>query len=272
MYARRNYRKRTVKKAVRKSSRRPAVKRGVSSAVKKYVSKTIHSNIENKVAVYASPEINLASYTNMINSLCAFPLTPYANYMQILNGTLQGDKIGNEVRTRKLMLRYIITPRAYDATYNPYPTPQHVKMWIGFLKSQPTAQNSDWSRFFQLGDTATAPTGLLQDLIMPINKDVWSIKKTLSHKIGFSSNTGSGSAASFGYLANNDFNFNVVKSVDLTSICPKVFKFNDQYSYTPTTGHALFMYVEAVDATGQASTNTQTIKLKYWLEYVYEDA
>lgn len=271
MYARRNYRKKRTVKSVRKSSRRPAVKRGVTAAVKKYVKRTIHTNIENKCGYYTQTQ-SISSYVNSVNSLGAFPLTPFANNLQLLQGDGQAARTGNQVRTRKLVLSYVLYPALYNVTTNPYPVPQNIKIWIGYQKNAPMVQPTDFSRFFQTGDTASAPTSNLEDIIKPVNSDVWCIKKQLTHKVGLASNTGSGGVITYGYMANNDYKMNAINKIDLTKYCPKVFKYSDAYSYTPATGHGLFMMVEAVEATGNTGGNGEPIKMKWWVDYVYEDA
>lgn len=268
-----SYRKRRTTKKTLSKSRALVVanKRGVSTAVKRYVKSTIHKEIENKRGYYTQTQ-SISSYVNSLNSLGAFPITPYANSLQILQGDGQSARSGNMIRTRKLVLSYIIYPAVYSATLNPYPVPQNVKIWIGFQKNAPMVQPTDFSRFFQTGDTASAPTSNLEDLIKPINTDVWTIKKQIVHKVGMASNTGSGGVITYGYMANNDYKFNAINKVDLTKYCPKTFKYSDAYSYTPSTGHALFMMIEAVECTGNTGGNGEPLKLKWWVDYVYEDA
>lgn len=254
-------------------SKRPYKKRATKrSTIARMVKTEIHRNIENKTVQYAAQNLNIGPYVNSPNGLNAFPLTPYGGNMQIQQGTGQGDRIGNEIRTRKLVLSYVLIPSPYDSVYNPVPNGQEVKIWIGNYKPSPFVQPSTYSNFFQLGDTSTGPASTLQDILSTSNKDSWNIKKTMIHKVGFSGFSASGSGSiNNNYSVNNDFKMNVVRKVDLTKLCPKVFKFNDAVSSNPTSGQGLFMMITAVDALNLTPA-VRTVKLSYWIDFVYEDA
>lgn len=271
MYAKRNYRKKRTSR-VRKTSRRPRTSRGVSKPIKMYVKRTIHGQIENKISYYTAL-VGVGSYSSQVNTLQGYPLTPFQNNMQIIQGDAgQAGRIGNVIKTRRLKLSYVLHNTGYNVTTNPVPTPQEVRIWIGYKKNQPMQQPTDFSKFFQVGDSAAAPTSNLEDLIKPINADLWCIKKTFRHKLGFASNTGTGANPLFGYYSNNEFNLNIVKTIDLTSICPKTFKFDDTVSNSPTTGHGLFMMIETVDADNTVSSTDIPVNMKYWVHFEYEDA
>jgi len=263
-YTKRPRRTTKAKRPYKKRSTRP-------TSVAKLVKRELHKAIENKTVQYAAQNLNIGPYVNMPNGLNAFPLTPYGGNMQIQQGLGQGDRIGNVIKTRKLMLSYVLWPSAYDAVYNSAPNCQEVKIWIGNYKTAPFVQPSTYSNFFQLGDTSTGPASTLQDILSSSNKDSWNIKKTLTHKIGFSGFNAQGGSLYNQYSVNNDFKMNVVRKIDLTSICPKTFKFNDAVSSNPTTGQGLFMMIEAVDALN-LTPGARTVKLSYWIDYVYEDA
>lgn len=270
------YVKKNLKKSFKpRKSTKSVVKRSptISYAVKKYVKSSIHKEIENKQTYYngGSP-LNITSYVNTASSLGGYPLTPFANNMQIVQGLGQADRIGNTIKTRKLVLNYVLYPALYDVTSNPYPVPQMVKIWIGYFKGNPNAIPSDYSRFFQQGNTASAPSSNLDDMMKPVNSDAWIIKKSFIHKVGHASNTGTGGVATFGYNANNDYSLNIMRKVDLTKYCSKILKYNDSISYTPVSNHSLFMFIEAVEATGNTGGAGIPIKMRYWIDYTYEDA
>lgn len=244
-----------------------------STAVAKLVKREIHRNIENKTIQYSSQNNFIGPYVNSSNGLHGFPLTPYSSNLAIVQGTGQGNRIGNTIRTRKLVLSYVLWANAYDATYNTIPVPQEVKIWIGYYKPTPMTQpvNANFAVFFQQGDTSTAPSSTLQDILSNVNSDNWLIKKTLTHKVGFGNNQGTGGSAANQYLANNDFKLNVVRKIDLTKYASKVFKFNDNTSNNPTTGSGLYMMITSVGAINN-TPEVRPIKLSYWLDYQFEDA
>jgi len=270
MFKKRNYRKRVAKRPTRKS----AVGRkgsSVSVAVKKYVKSTIARDIENK---RASTD-NSFAVGSIANSgiLYARPITPAIGFMNIGQGVGQGDRTGNMIKTRRAIFRYVLFPVPYDLTVNPNPAPVEVMIIFGYVKATPTTTPTvaNIQQLYQLGNTALAPQGDLGDLINPFNTDVWTIKKLIKHKIGYAVAEGSGGRPNNQYFANNDFKMNVHRVVDITSIYPSKFTFQDTVN-TPTN-QALFVMVQAVNADGTVSTalNTKAF-IEYNLDYAYEDA
>ena len=98
----------------------------VSKAVKKYVKGEVHRNIENKTEC-GNFDLTITSH-NQLTNMNAISLIPYLN---IAHGTFQGSKIGNEIRTRKLMLRMVVTMRPYELVYHTYCKPEIVQIFIG---------------------------------------------------------------------------------------------------------------------------------------------
>ena len=56
---------------------------------------------------------------------------------------------------------------------------------MGYVKGTPsTVPNStDIGQLYQSGSSVQAPFGSLKDILMPINKDYWVVKKRWMHKI-----------------------------------------------------------------------------------------
>lgn len=264
----RNFRKssKKVKKSFRGKRSRPS--RGVSSAVKSYVKRQISSNIENKTQ-YDEGQITISAY-NVSTSLYAIPLSPYTNYTEIFQNVGAGSRIGNQIKIKKVVLKYILTPLPYNATLNPTPCPQMIKLWFGYQKNKPLERVAATPSFFQLGSTASQPTGFLQDLIQATNKDLFKIYKSRVHKLGFANNQGSGGQVGYQYEANNDFKMNIMSSIDVTRYMTKKILFSDT-GIDQTNGHGLFMYATAIRADGQVNA-PQPVTLQWWLDYSYEDA
>jgi len=264
----RNYRKRASK------TRKSAVGRrgsAVSAGVKKYVKNQIHKNIENK-----SQTVNFSEdFGNFLQSttMHAYPMTPYSGYMSIGAGVLQNNRIGNQIRTVKVMLNYVLRPNPYSALSNAGPAPVEVEMFLGHLKQFPSTLPTltDFNNFYQVGNTSVAPTGNLNDLAQTVNKDYFVIKKNWRHKIGYANNAGTGANVAYQTFANNDFKLNIVKKLNITKMCPQLVQFNDS---SPTaTSRGLFLWYQGVSSAGNILANTQTpVHIDFWLEYVYEDA
>lgn len=256
------------KRVVRKPKRRVAT---VSQAVKKYVKRTIHTQIENK-----SIQINGGlSFGNVNESpdFNAYPMAPLSGYWGITQGVSQGNRISNQITTRKAYLSYVLRPNAYEVSTNPNPRPCEVQLMLGYVKNTPSfaPASLDIQQLFQSGSSAIAPVGTLRDIISVINTDYWTIKKRWTHKVGYASATGTGGVAAAQYNANNDFKLNVVKRIDITKMLPAKYQFNDN-SISPTSKNLFFMFY-AVSSTGAAYGATELpVNIEFWLDYHFEDA
>lgn len=266
------------KRSYRKSSRRPYRKRrsvagkrksSVSAGVKRYVKRELHKNIENKLVVDSST-IDFAAYLANID-LAVRAIGPTPSTLPIPQGSGQGERTGSTIRTRKLMLKYIIHPNPQDAATQPQPVPQDVCVWIGFLKNNRLKQPdlADFSNFFQNGSTSQAPNSNLYDMLLPENLDLFHICKKIRHKIGNSVYTDYTGIKPSNYYTNNDYKLNVARSIDCTKYINKVLKFNDS-SVQPDTG--LYMWMTAVPADGQTGYQDKVVRMSYTLRYEYEDA
>jgi len=261
------------RKTVKRIYKRKIVKSKpkVSMAIKKYVSKAIHTNVENK-----SQTVNYSgNFGNATAnaSMYAYPVTPYTGFMSLTQGITQNQRIGNEVKIRKAMLRYILRPIGYNASSNVTPVPLHVEMYLGRTKIAPgdIPAAGDFTVLFQNGNSSVGPVGTLTDLIAAVNKDYWVIKKRWSHKLGFAEYFGTGGLAQQQYFVNNDFELNVMRKLDITSIYPKTLKFNDGTGLVQ--GPALFLFYQAVSANGNDTGSTQlTANINFWIDIEYEDA
>jgi len=263
------------KKPLRKRAYRKRAAGGkrtsVSAGVKSYIKRTIHSQIENKSA-QVNQQISFGSYAESPD-LNAFPMLPQTGYWTIGQTVGAGGRLGNQIKVRSVHLNYILRPNPYDASFNFNPTPCHVCLYLGYVKNAPSyvPVNADFTHFYQSGSSSIAPFGTLKDTVCPINKDYWVIKKRWHHKIGYAINDGTGAQSGQQFLANNDFQMNVVKRLDITKMCTKTLTFNDG-SGGITNKNLYFMY-EAVLANGNpAGVTSLMCNIDYWIDFVYEDA
>lgn len=257
----------------RRAKRVPRARKstGVSLAVKKYVNRTIHKDQENKMT-NTNVGDNFGSILENLAMNC-YPVLPYIGYSTIGQGIQSNARIGNEVKLRKVMLKYVLYPNAYDVTTNTSPIPMEIDLYLGHVKQTsgylPTA--IDFQSLFQNGSSSFRPTGNITDLVSEVNRDYWNIKKRWRHKIGYSGATGTGAVAGSQYFANNDFKYNVVKKMDITKLCPKTLKFND--SLNTLQGSNLFFFYQAVRADGLGWASTQLpCHIEYWIDITFEDS
>jgi len=252
-----------------KRARKP--RSSVTLAVKRYVKRSIHSQIENKsVQINASTAFGNYLQSNVMN---AYPMCPLSGYWSISQGIGQGARIGNQIKTRKCYLSYVLRANQYDATNNPAPLPCQIMLMLGLVKNTPSFAPAavDFGQLFQNGSGVAAPVGTLRDLVSVINRDYWIIKKRWFHKIGYSTSEGTGNQPANHFFANNDFKLNEVRKLDITKFVPATYQFNDG-GISPTSRNLFFMY-EAVAASGEQLPSTRVpISIDYWIDYHYEDA
>jgi len=258
------------RKPLRKKNNKKTGQPSVSLTIKKYVNTAIHKMAENKcVQIQGS-----RSFGTILQSpdLGVYPLAPLSTFWTIGQGVGQGQRIGNQLKTRRVMLNYVLRPNFYNATSNDQPLPQEVNMFLGYVKNTPSQLPiaSDFSFLYQNGNTTSAPSGTVRDLISVINTDYWVIKKRWTHKIGYASNTGSGSIPQAAYLANNDFKMNVVKRMDITKYLPRTISFQD--TAITSLQKNLFFFQQSIMATGNlGSAIQQPTNIDFWIDYQYED-
>lgn len=270
---RRNYRKRpATKKTLRKSSRRPRV----TTAVKRYVKRAIHSNIENKLLNW-NYNGALLPYNAPTSSWLAYnvhALYPNSTTLSCTQGTGQSNRIGNSIKIQKGMLKFVISPKIYNATTNPFPQPYDIRVMIGYVKNSPVTGPSftDFSELFQSGNTFNGPTTTLSDMIQQVNSNSFGILYDKVIKVGSASSTGTGGVAGWQYMANNDYKFNVVRKINITKYLTKTYQFNDTNN-NPKSGRALFVWYLPSQAIGESAVSTyQPLNIYTSVDLQYEDA
>ena len=256
------------KRSAYKSKKPKAI--GVSTAIAKYVNRVVHQNIENKQIGEKNDEF-FSSYI-FGNNLNVMPIYPCAASLVINQGTGQGERVGNTIKTRKLLLKYILHPAPYDTQNNPSPCPQEVMIWIGYLKNNRMKEpdTTDFGKFFQYGSINSSPTSLLWDTMSPVNKDLFTICKVFRHKIGTAAYQGDGHNSYAQYFNNNDFKLNASKTVDCTKFINKTLKFDDTTVQSDT---GLYLWMTSVNADGTlGNSNMYATHIMWTLDYFYEDA
>lgn len=239
----------------------------VPKATKKYVKAAIHKQIENKTQQYIG-NLNLTNYADS-TSMNAIPLTPYSGGISIMQGDGQSDRSANKIKIMKLSIHFMITPNPYNGLLNPAPKPLLIRVFIGYAKSNPVVTPTDFTNFYQIGNTSTAPTNFITDMFRPVNKDKFVCKSILL-KLGCAEYSGSGFSAGAQYFANNDFKFNIYKKISLTKYINKTVIYNDTTAIPTTRG--LFMWYQVVAADNTIVSGAIQGQLNYVLNCEYEDA
>lgn len=252
---------------------RSTVVRAKSGLLRKAIKKEVDRLAEHRTA-YFSPaaEVQNAAWATF-SSLGGgwWPISPYTSNLQIGQGSTQGARTGNKIRTIKATLKMIFSPLEYDVTVNPNPTPQMVKIWFVRCKNQTnTGALSNLSSFFQAGAGVLPFQGNLQDMVGTVNSDQFTLLGSRVVKIGNATVTGTGGNANNQYSANNDYKLNAFLNLDVTKYMLKQYDFND--ASTVTSQPFTVMIIEAVKGNGNAATAGQTgVKFSAQLHYDYAD-
>lgn len=247
------------------------VRKVTTKAISRICKKIIARDVENKQAQYydAIADIYPVTHAGFVNSV--IPLTPYASYLAISQGTGESDRVGNRLKIKRIMFKGIILPTAYNVTSNPVPRPSEIIMWIYHSRDDPTTLTAPDNSFLELNNGSQALSGNLFDTIAPVNNDKWVLHKRKVFKIGFAEYGGTGTTASQQSFANNDFKYNRKFSINVTKYAVKHVKYNDNTT-TPST-RGVFCVMQAVSATGGGYTSAYIpAEMSYTLTMEYEDA
>jgi len=259
------------------SSRRPYMrmkkltKKDKEVASKAFVKRILDSRIETKNL--AIQQVDAFGNISNAPTLGMFPVCPYTSLFPLPLGVTNGTRVGNKVKTRRVILSYVLVPTAYNAVSNPTPTPTIVQMWLGHVRqySGLLPNSVDLGQLFDTGASSSAPQGTIQDTVQPLNRELWCIKKYWTHKLGYAINPNSGVSTANASFSNNDFEYSVVRRIDITKHCPKSIMFND--SAGSTQGPNLFLFYQAVAANGGLNgAAIEPVRIEYWVNYEYEDA
>jgi len=269
------YRRATGKR--RSYKRKSAKRRGRRPALKKMIRREISRNIENKTAQMYDYEASLSSTPSASwFSDNIFPLGPRNTFsFQIPQGVGQSSRVGNRIKTRKLMLKGSLFLDQYDAISNPNPRPLQAKCWIFYDKSAPTVVPNPKTDFFQLGGSTKPFAGDLTDMWSPVNTDKYRVLTTRTFKLGNASYQAGGGAGTTTVnnqnYTNNDFKLNCNFRINLTKYYPKDVRFVD--NNTDPTTRGLYMMWAFASATGDILIQDRFMAtMQYMQDYVYEDA
>lgn len=257
------------KKYAKPRARKYAKKSKAKTSLVRLIRKVIHKTSETKL----SSQEMVVGFGNSLQStvLNVRTLSPSSAYMPIQQGPSQDERIGNKIQTKKVMLRYVLHSLPYNAATNTANCPQDVVMWIGRLKRSIFSPTStDFSNFFQYGSASVPPLGDLSDLNAVINKDYFTIDKKIIHKIGYADYSGTSVNVAAHSYTNNDYKFNVVRSLDITNCFAKNYTFND-VDNDPQNSRT-YIWFEAIRADGLTGLGTNIpIMFRATLDYTYTD-
>lgn len=266
-------RKRTTK---RRFAKKRTMKRGVRRpALKKMIRREIARNVENKGRQhFVEDHIILGSVNASTFDASIFPVGPGAGTLDIQQGVGQGDRVGNTVKTKRLMFKGTIAPLAYNAVTNPLPQPIMIKMWLFYNRILPTFDPTPAALgdFFENNNSSTGFSDDLIDLWRPYNKENYRVLATRVFKVGNAIyNTAAGGSTNSQFGSNNDFKLSTNFSIDCTKMIPKITRYNDNNA--DPTSRNLYCMMQVVRADGGTTLSGWAMaRCSYMLDYTYEDA
>jgi len=273
-YAKRAYRKRPAKaRRTRKSSRGPRV----SKSVKSYVKNTIHRMAENKTIgsqlILQGNPVNAASSGWVTNNV--YPLAFNDTTLVCAQSTSQSGRIANKVRIMKAQVKYILTPRIYDAVTNSSPAPIEVRVFIFSFKNQPVeGVNGSINQFngiFQNGSGSFAFSNSLADQLANFNPDYLNVYYDRKHKLGYAAYEGTGSSITSQYHQNNDHKLNIKNTINVTNYLSKQYTWNDTAA-KPTNGKQCYIaFIPSLAAGNSIGASQQLFNIWYDMKIDFED-
>lgn len=274
--------RKTTKRVKRTLRRRISRRPKITGLVKKIVKQAIARNVENKRLTTEFTK-NLfhsgagANFTNNnVIALCPNAGTGYL--YQMVQGVGQQQRIGNQVRLKKLLFRGIMAPNPYNATTNPTPNPVMIQMFIISMKrnvpssSIAEVNNIFQNTFFANGSTSLGALGTLYDAVTPINTDQVTLHYKRTFKLGFENYSGVTGGADTGQTkASNDYKLNQRFSINLAKYMTKVWKFNDNDG--ATTSRQVYAIFQPLNFNGSIpAVGTTPAGLIAGVDVFYEDA
>lgn len=244
-----------------------AVRRALASVIeKKHYTYTYNNYVSNA-------GVNIANIYTL--GYGTFPLSPFTGYVDIAQGSAEGQRVGNKVKTAKSTLSICVAPNAYDATNNPTPGPCILKIWIYRIRGSSTTTEVASALngyFLDANSSSTGLYGTYTDLNNPVNEDMIHLLHTEEHKIGFATNNGTGGVAGEEYTTNNDFNtFKHIKR-DITKFLYASYDFPDALK-TPLKQATTWLTMEMIpydNAVGSVGARPGTMQIS--IDYNYTDA
>lgn len=269
MAYKRTYRRKTLK---RKYAKKRVYRKRTS--VKRVVKKAIAQAIETKHSNSQFADDNVGGVLDTAAGTQIIPVSPYAGFIQIGQGTADGTRIGNKIKTVSSSLNYTWFPNPYHAVSNVLVKPQMILMFLLRDKRNPCVmpQITDLvANMYNAGSTVTPATGTVKDLTFSMNTDRFQVFKRWSHKLGYQNDAVAGVVGNNQYFANNDFKMFHHKIVGCTKYIHKQIDYDDNVYYPSTPGVFLFYYTIFVDGSSMAD-GQYPAQFRLSIDYKYKDA
>lgn len=244
---RKSYRSSRKSGKTRQSAKRRPLRKVTPKTVARFARREITRMVETQDADNRSSDVLVGtiSSTQWNSGAQCFCLTPNSGAnqgVQISQGITEGARKGNQIRTVRASISISGVAQGYNATTNPTPKPFFLKWWIVSARQGVPFQDlvdviAIQTDFFDSGSGTTSTNATTLDLLRPINNEKYVVHKQGTHKMFFSSYTGSGGTGTgdLGQQANNDFKMSILKKINATKYMPKLIRYVDNVVQAPTS-------------------------------------
>lgn len=239
----------------------------------KTVKQIVSKQAENKIMNFPISLTNMLIYTNgswAPNQL--IPISPYTGFANVIQGTGQNQRIGNQILIKKAEIKLLFNTKLYDLTTNLLTSPILIKIITFYDKTSMTVLPTGTPGLYQNGSGSSDPDVSSNiDILKKFNTDRYVIKAVKTIKLGNSiySNTAGGSNA-FQFHANNDFKLLPTYTLDYTKHLVKKVKYNDATVNPMTRGLFMALFIMNADGTALAG-NQSPCAYRGFIEIQYED-
>ncbi len=248
----------TRRRAKNKTMKRKTVKPSANFSQK--VMKVVNRHAETKCA---NPHILRANDIKGIlddNLTQCVPLMP-----EIAQGAGQGDRVGNQVSTRRVWLLLQLWMYQVTTPANSDP-PKFVDIYI--YKYKPSNRQSviDLRKFLQYGNTAVSydQDALPESGLLNVNSDVFTLKKHMRRQLW------NPNAANTYALANKNVQNALSMKLDITKYFNKTIKYDDTASNVVTNDN-LYVSIVLSNNDGQLTGTTTYGEFNSTVLYKFDD-
>jgi len=250
----------TMDRPYSKSAGKLSKKKSFKKITKTDINRAISRRLENKVTVdYA------ANQTILPASSTVGPTSRYL--LPLLNqGLGQGNRIANQIHIIKAQTSlYVNSKRTGDNMIN---SPLMIRVWLLSYKIANSNLAPSWAEFFQTGNLSAPFQQNMLDMILPVNKDEFTVYFDKTYKVGLGavlpSNIDTTNA-----LDNSSYNQRI--DVEWGSHFKQALDYND--SDNVPTNRNLFVVFQAIRADGATTVSDNDSGAEYHLTNTvyYED-
>lgn len=252
------------------------IKMNIPPKIKRYVKYIIGKNTETKEAtpVYAN-DVDILPYGQATtHSFTTLNLNQI--FQGITQGTMNGQRIGDELKVKKLTFKGFInwdSSKLQNTSYSHLPL--YVKMFVFKRKDNndnPATYNGVMgigeNSILMNGPTATAPTNDLSDFNKPFNTDTYKIFKTKTFKLGPAA---VGDTPNTSGQWNNDFKFSQRWSIDLSKHV-NIVKYSEGQAFQTNCAFYVGFLIAFANNSGINATHLPPVEAHYVVNMTYEDA